>query len=148
MAELRLVDVDYEPLDTPTLTREIVAEEDDAETLLEWRSLLSETSEELTIMMRSLRQGGTRSHGMASKLGYLNIALSWVTRRLIEIDAVPDNAPNSVKIKRLQAHNAQLVAALEKAKKKQANTVAMLQAERSKRRRDSDASLAENAEGG
>lgn len=133
MVELRLIDVDYDYIEPPTLTREIVEEEADAAVLLEWFRLLESTSEEMTIMTRSLRQGGARSHAIATKLGYVNIALHWVRNRLIELDEIPDNAPNSIKVKRLQAHNAKLVIALEKARQKQANTVAMIEAERRKR---------------
>ena len=65
MPELKLIEVDYEPLEPPTLTREIVQEEEDAEVLLEWRELLETTSEELTIMTQALRVGGHRRHSMA-----------------------------------------------------------------------------------
>jgi hypothetical protein len=94
--------VDYEPLDAPTLSRELVAEEQDLSTLEQWALDLRIVAKELGTVIHSLLPEET--HAMRRKRGYVLIAQGWVDDRIYDLGGQPPETGSGKQLRRLRHH--------------------------------------------
>ncbi|NVD45723.1 hypothetical protein [Qipengyuania atrilutea] len=130
------------------LDREMVAAETDIDILKTWFKALKDTSFDLHTQIASVKLvNPDAALGMARKLGYIHIAMSWVTRRIADLgEETPEDAM-SKKYRTLKHHLTCANQQLEK-KNKQLKELRAKLAELKAVPCDSDASLAENGAAG
>lgn len=79
------MNISYTRLEPMTLTREIVAEETDTETLYSWLGCQQKAAAELSEFAAAVRISGSCDYRLGRKLGYINVSKLWIIDRLVEL---------------------------------------------------------------